>query len=59
MQELVVNRKFAEAADIQKEIDQLRSSVQPNLSMISGMKVTISVQSYILSLVFALVENWK
>jgi hypothetical protein len=38
MQELVGNRKFAEAADIQKEIDQLRAECEATVSSVAALE---------------------
>ena len=38
MQELVGNRKFADAAEIQKEIDQLRAECEATVSSVAALE---------------------
>ena len=45
MQELVVNRKFAEAADIQKEIEQLRAKCEATSSAVAALEHNTLIKS--------------
>ena len=45
MQELVGNRKFAEAADIQKEIDQLRAKCEATSSAVAALEDITLIKS--------------